>query len=63
MTTTLSVNHQVNTSTANLTRAFIVLKNKQLRFLSPKEAIENSRLINSIKRELQERGIEIKTLV
>lgn len=61
MTTTLTANHQV--SNQQLTRTFIVLKNKQQAFLSPKEAIENSIKLTAIKRELQERGIEIKTLV
>lgn len=54
-----------NTKVSNqaLTRTFIVLKNKQQNFLSPKEALETSLKLSAIKRELIERGIEPKSLV
>lgn len=50
-------------STQQLKRTFIVLKNKQQDYLSPKEALETSFKISKIKRELIERGIEPKSLV
>jgi hypothetical protein len=54
-----------NTKVSNqaLTRTFIVLKNKQQNFLSPKEALETSRKLSAIKRELEARDIDTKSLV
>lgn len=54
-----------NTKVSNqaLTRTFIVLKNKQQDYLSPKEALETSFKISKIKRELIERNIDVKSLV
>lgn len=61
MTTALTANKPV--STQQLKRTFIVLKNQQQDYLSPKEALETSFKISKIKRELIERGIEPKSLV
>lgn len=46
-----------------LKRNFIVLKNKQLNYLSPVEALEVSKKLTEIKKELIKRDIEPKSLV
>ena len=50
-------------TTQTLTRTFIVLKNKQQDYLSPLEALEVSKKLSAIKRELEARDIDIKSLV
>ena len=50
-------------TTQTLTRIFIVLKNKQQNYSSPLEALETSLKLSAIKRELEARDIDIKSLV
>ena len=61
MTTLTTANKKVSNQT--LTRTFIVLKNKQQNYLSPKEALETSKKLSAIKRELEARDIDTKSLV
>jgi hypothetical protein len=50
-------------TTQVLKREFVILKNKQLKPLDVKEALEVALKLSKIKRELIERGVEPKELV
>lgn len=50
-------------TTTKLKREFIILKNKQLRPLDVRQALEISLKLSVIKRELIERNIDVKSLV
>ena len=50
-------------TTQVLKREFVILKNKQLKPLDVKEALEISLKLSVIKRELIERNIDVKSLV
>lgn len=50
-------------TTQVLKREFIILKNKQLKPLDVKEALEVAFKLSKIKRELIERNVDIKAIV